>query len=37
MSINYEQDWPAYLLLAAVFWFFIYVVIKGRSGKKGDK
>ena len=34
MGINLAQDWPVYLLLAAVVYFFIYVII---NSKKQDR
>lgn len=37
MGINVAQDWPVYILLAAVFCFFIYVVISGMREEKKSK
>ena len=31
MYINVEQDWPAYVLLGLVVFFFIYVIVKGNA------
>mgnify|MGYP001564980572 CR=1 FL=1 len=37
MTGNLIQDWPVYVLLGAVAFFFIYVIIKGRRGEKEEK
>lgn len=37
MSINYEQDWPVYILLTGVFVFFVYVVVHSKLQEKKRK
>lgn len=37
MMGNLGQDWPVYLLLGAVVFFFGYVVIKGNQAQKEKK
>lgn len=37
MTGNLWQDWPVYVLLGAVAFFFIYVIIKGNQGDKEKK
>jgi len=37
MTGNLWQDWPVYVLLGAVAFFFIYVVIKGNQGDRDKK
>jgi len=37
MTGNLWQDWPVYVLLGAVVFFFIYVIIKGNQGGKEKK
>ncbi len=37
MNINIAQDWPVYILLGAVAFFFIYAIIKGRQQEKRNK
>ena len=37
MTGNLWQDWPVYVLLGVVVFFFIYVIIKGNQGKKEEK
>jgi hypothetical protein len=34
MTGNLYQDWPVYILLGVVAFFFIYVIIKGNQGQK---
>lgn len=34
MGINFAQNWPVYILLGLVLWFFIYVIVS--SKKKGE-
>ena len=35
--MNFAQDWPVYILLGAVIWFFIYVIISSNKQEKIDK
>lgn len=37
MTGNLLQDWPVFVLLGAVVFFFIYVIIKGNQGDKDKK
>ncbi len=37
MAINFAQDWPVYILLGAVLYFFIYVVIHSHKQEKINK
>jgi hypothetical protein len=37
MTGNLWQDWPVFVLLGAVVFFFIYVIIKGNQGEKEKK
>ncbi len=37
MAVNLSQDWPAYVLLGAVVFFYIYVAIKGNQWDKEKK
>lgn len=37
MTGNIAQDWPVYVLLGAVAFFFIYVVVKSNLQNKRDK
>lgn len=37
MGINLAQDWPVYLLLAAVVYFFIYVIINSKKQERVNK
>jgi hypothetical protein len=37
MTMNFAQDWPVFVLLGAVVFFFIYVIIKGNQGAKEKK
>ncbi len=37
MAGNLYQDWPVYVLLGAVAFFFIYVIIKSNSQEKRGK
>ncbi len=37
MRNNLAQDWPVYVLLGAVAFFFIYVIIKGNLEEKKNK
>ncbi len=37
MTGNLVQDWPIYVLSAAVLSFFIYVIIKGNQEDKQSK
>jgi len=37
MGINLAQDWPVYILLAAVVYFFIYVVINSKQQERLSK
>ncbi len=37
MTGNLWQDWPVYVLLGAVVFFFGYVIIKGNMPDKKDK
>ena len=36
MGINFAQNWPVYILLGLVLWFFIYVIISGNK-KEGTR
>lgn len=37
MGINFAQNWPVYILLAAVVIFFIAVIINGNKQEKINK
>jgi len=37
MTGNLWQDWPVWVLLGAVAYFFIYVIIKGNLPEKKNK
>lgn len=37
MGFDLVKDWPVYLLLGAVIWFFIYVAINSRKQERIDK
>jgi len=37
MTGNLYQDWPVYILLGAVVFFFIFVIIKGNIQSRGNK
>jgi NADH:ubiquinone oxidoreductase subunit 6 (subunit J) len=37
MTGNLDQDWPVYILLGAVAFFFIFVIIKGNLQNKENK
>lgn len=37
MTGNLVQDWPVYVLLGAVIFFFIFVIIKGNLADKSNK
>ena len=37
MTGNLWQDWPVYVLLSVVVFFFGYIVIKGHIQEKKDK
>jgi len=37
MGLNLSQDWPVYILLGVVIFFFIYVVIHSWRQEKKDK
>jgi len=37
MTGNLWQDWPVYVLLGAVVFFYGYVIIKGNMPDKKDK
>jgi hypothetical protein len=37
MTGNLVQDWPVYVLLGLVVFFFIFVIIKGNQGQKEKK
>jgi hypothetical protein len=37
MTGNIAQDWPVYILLGAVAFFFVYIIIKGNLQSKKDK
>ena len=37
MTGNLWQDWPVYVLLGAVAFFFIFIIIKGRLSEKKNK
>jgi hypothetical protein len=37
MGVNFAKDWPVYLLLVAVVWFFIFVIIEGNKQEKINK
>ncbi len=36
MTGNLSQDWPVYLLLGAVIFFFVFVIIKSNIHKEGN-
>jgi hypothetical protein len=36
MTGNLVQDWPVYVLLGAVLFFFLYVIIKGNLPEKAE-
>lgn len=37
MTGNLWQDWPVYILLGVVIFFFGYVIVKGNMQNKQDK
>ena len=37
MTGNLVQDWPVFVLLGAVVFFFIFVIIKGNLADKSNK
>jgi len=37
MTGNLWQDWPVYILLGAVTFFFLYIIIKSRLDEKENK
>ena len=37
MGINLYKDWPVYVLLGAVIFFFVSIVISGRMQEKKEK
>ena len=37
MGINFARDWIAYVLLAAVAFFFIYLIIQGNRPEDKNK
>jgi len=37
MTGNLAQDWPVYVLLGAVAFFFIFVIVKGNIQKNKNK
>lgn len=37
MDLNFEQNWPVYILLGLVAWFVVYVIISGNKQEKIDK
>ncbi len=37
MAFDLAKDWPVYLLLGGVLYFFGYVIIKGNMPEKKDK
>ena len=37
MTGNLYQDWPVYVLLGVVAFFFIYVIVKGNLQSKENK
>ncbi|MDD4893929.1 MAG: hypothetical protein PHW54_01265 [Candidatus Omnitrophica bacterium] len=37
MNETLYRDWPVYVLLGAVVYFFIYVIIKGNLPEKKNK
>jgi len=37
MTGNIVQDWPVYVLLGAVAFFFIFVIVKGNLQSKENK
>jgi hypothetical protein len=37
MTGNLYQDWPVYVLLGAVAFFFVFVIIKGHLPEKKNK
>ncbi len=34
MTVNIVQDWPVYVLLGVVVFFYAYVIIKGNQTEK---
>jgi len=37
MTGNIVQDWPVYILLGAVAFFFVYIIIKSNLQNRKDK
>jgi len=37
MSGNLYKDWPVYVLLSAVIFFFAWIIISGRMQEKKEK
>ena len=37
MTGNLAQDWPVYVLLGTVAFFFIFVIVKSNLQSKGNK
>jgi len=37
MTGNITQDWPVYILLGAVVFFFVYIIIKSNLQSTKDK
>ena len=37
MTGNLWQDWPVYVLLGAVVFFFVYVIVKGNLQSRENK
>jgi len=37
MMVDLTRDWPVYVLLGAVAFFFIYVIVKSNLQNKEDK
>jgi len=37
MGFNLSRDWPVYILLGAVAFFFIYIIIKDNIDDRKDK
>ena len=37
MGFDLAKDWPVYILLGAVIWFFAYVIISGHKQEKLEK
>jgi preprotein translocase subunit SecG len=37
MTGNLAQDWPVYVLLGAVAFFFIYIIVKGNLQDRKNK